>query len=268
MQPPRSDDAETLATLRARIDEIDASMQQLLQQRAEVIDALVAAKKTATGAAFRPDREAAMMQRLRERHAGNLPFVAIAHIWRVIISTFTQLQAPFDVHIVAGDDALRDTARYQFSFSSPLREWPDRDAALAQIDGASKDLALVPPGGSGDWWSAAIARGAQVIAALPEIETGLPPALVFAAGSVDVSELPCVVISLNGNYGAAFAAFEPGDAALSLAGSGADGAALFAVRRAQAEDFVRRAEAAGLTVTPAGGIAAPEAMLDATQVLA
>ncbi|MCB1480107.1 MAG: chorismate mutase, partial [Rhodobiaceae bacterium] len=52
------DDADKLAALRSEIDEIDAQMHALLQRRATVIQSLVKAKKTNTGAAFRPDREA------------------------------------------------------------------------------------------------------------------------------------------------------------------------------------------------------------------
>ena len=52
-QPPALDD------LRKEIDRIDETMHQLLMERGEIIDRLIAVKKTQeTGSAFRPAREA------------------------------------------------------------------------------------------------------------------------------------------------------------------------------------------------------------------
>src|SRR5262249_21184070 len=85
-----------LADLRREIDRIDASMHELLIERAETIDQLIAVKKTEeTGSAFRPAREAEMMRRLVRRHHGSLPLDTAESIWRVIISTFTYVQSPF-----------------------------------------------------------------------------------------------------------------------------------------------------------------------------
>src|SRR4029078_10662535 len=75
-----------------------------------------------TGAAFRPAREADMMRRLVERHRGILPLDTAESIWRVIIATFTYVQAPFSVHadLSAGEAAMRDTARFHFGFTVPF----------------------------------------------------------------------------------------------------------------------------------------------------
>jgi hypothetical protein len=53
------------------------------------------------GSAFRPAREASMMRALVERHRGRLPLDTVESIWRVIISTFTYIQAPYSVHVDA-----------------------------------------------------------------------------------------------------------------------------------------------------------------------
>ena len=88
----------TLGELRGRIDEIDAEMHRLLMDRGSVIDALIRIKGTSRpGAAFRPGREAEMMRRIVARHAGALPLATVEHIWREIITTFTRVQAPFNV---------------------------------------------------------------------------------------------------------------------------------------------------------------------------
>src|SRR5215470_10069801 len=111
MSNPSPADQPTLADLRREIDAIDESMHRLLMQRGEIIDRLIAAKRTQeTGSAFRPAREANMMRRLVERHHGILPLDTVEGIWRVIISTFTYVQAPYSVHadLSAGDALMRD----------------------------------------------------------------------------------------------------------------------------------------------------------------
>ncbi len=63
-----------------------------------------------------------MMRRLVERHHGILPLDTVEGIWRVIISTFTYVQAPYSVHadLSAGDALMRDSARFHFGFTAPF----------------------------------------------------------------------------------------------------------------------------------------------------
>src|ERR1044072_2683284 len=113
----------TLADLRREIDRIDEAMHRLLMEGGEIIDTLIATKKPAeSGSAFRPAREADMMRRLVARHRVILPRDAAERIWRVIIATFTYVQAPFSVHadLSAGEPAMRDTARFHFGFTVPF----------------------------------------------------------------------------------------------------------------------------------------------------
>src|SRR6195256_2824943 len=113
----------SLAELRTEIDRIDEAIHRLLLERGEIIGRLIKTKKTAeSGSAFRPAREADMMRRLVERHSGILPLDTAESIWRVIIATFTYVQAPFRVHadFSAGEPAMRDCERFHFGFTVPL----------------------------------------------------------------------------------------------------------------------------------------------------
>src|SRR5258707_2666130 len=115
-------DTPSLADLRREIDRIDETMHGLLIERSEIIDRLIKVKKTQEqGSAFRPAREADMMRRLVKRHRGILPLDTVESIWRVIISTFTYVQAPFSVHadLSAGTAQMRDSARFHFGFTVP-----------------------------------------------------------------------------------------------------------------------------------------------------
>jgi chorismate mutase-like protein len=87
---PKPSQPPALSELRQEIDRIDETMHRLLMERGEIIDRLIAVKKSQeTGSAFRPVREAEMMRRLVERHKGLLPLDTVEGIWRVIIATFT-----------------------------------------------------------------------------------------------------------------------------------------------------------------------------------
>jgi chorismate mutase len=162
----------TLKDLRGEIDRIDEAMHRLLMERGEIIGQLIAVKKTQElGSAFRPAREADMMRRLVERHKGMLPLDTVEGIWRVIISAFTYVQAPFSMHadLSAGDSVMRDSARFHFGFSVPFVPHFSADAAVGALAKAKCDLALVPAIDSRSaWWTALEATGApKIIARLP-----------------------------------------------------------------------------------------------------
>ena len=174
----------TLADLRREIDRIDEAMHRLLMERGEIIDTLIATKKTAeSGSAFRPAREADMMRRLVERHRGILPLDTAESIWRVIIATFTYVQAPFSVHadLSAGEAAMRDTARFHFGFTVPFKAHMGASGVVAAVAASRGDIGLVPAAGaSSAWWSALEGDDApKIIARLPFVErvdhpAGLP----------------------------------------------------------------------------------------------
>src|ERR1700751_1171271 len=145
MGKPSQSEALSLAELRREIDRIDEAMHRLLMERGEIIDRLIATKQTQeTGSAFRPAREADMMRRLVDRHKGILPLATAASIWRVIILTFTYVQAPFSVHadLSAGDAAMRDSARFHFGFTVPFVPHADAASVVAAVCDSAGDLGL------------------------------------------------------------------------------------------------------------------------------
>lgn len=178
------DGSDRLAGIRRRIDAIDAEMHRLLIARGAVIDELIRAKGTeASGAAFRPGREAAMMRRLVMRHEGRLPLASVEHIWREIITTFTAMQAPFGVSVAPGADplAMRDLVRFYFGFSVPLTDCASAREALARVAGAAGELAVIAIEGGGLWWrDLARQDGARIFARLPAMEAGGHPAALPA----------------------------------------------------------------------------------------
>jgi chorismate mutase len=167
--------------LRQEIDAIDEQVHRLLMARGDIIDRLIQVKETQeVGSAFRPARESDMMQRLVERHRGILPIDTIESIWRVIISTFTYVQAPFSLHadVSAGESAMRDSARFHFGFVVPYVAHFSAQAAVEAVAKSKGDLALVSATSSRTpWWNELEADGApKIIARYPFLERADHPA--------------------------------------------------------------------------------------------
>lgn len=182
-------DAAQLAAIRTTIDRLDAEMHQRLIERGTAIGALIRVKGTSRpGAAFRPGREADMMRRLVGRHEGALPLWTVEHIWREIITTFTRMQAPFDVAYDAGagaqNDQMRDAARFLFGFTVALHRQQGALDTINHIRESGTDLGLVAlaqPAGAGAWWRA-LGRpaGPRIIALAPFIAVAGRPAEIAA----------------------------------------------------------------------------------------
>jgi chorismate mutase len=174
---------ETLADLRAEIDRIDTQMHELLMERGDIIDHLIAIKaRSGGGSAFRPGREAEMMRRFASRHKGILPLDTVEGIWRIIISTFTYVQSNYSVHadISGGDAEMRDCCRFHFGFTVPYRVHQGTGAVIEAVAHSNGDLGLVRAEGgasAGAWWMRLVEADApKIIARLPFVERPNHPA--------------------------------------------------------------------------------------------
>jgi chorismate mutase len=193
----------TLADLRVEIDRIDLQMHELLMERGRVIDKLIEIKtRQGGGSAFRPAREASMMRALVERHRGILPLDTVEGIWRVIISTFTFVQAPYSVHVdvSGGDAAMRDSARFHFGFTTPCVPHFGAGEVIRAVSDSVGDLGMfaVDGGpGAGAWWTKlAPPEAPKIIARLPFVERADHPAgmPVFVISKPLVDGMACDVV--------------------------------------------------------------------------
>src|SRR5436305_7284205 len=239
MVKPSQSETPSLPELRREIDRIDQAMHGLLMERGEIIDHLIAAKQTQeTGSAFRPAREAEMMRRLVERHKGILPLDTAESIWRVIIATFTYVQAPFSIHadLSSGDALMRDSARFHFGFTVPFVAHMGASAVVAAVSESTGDLGLVPAmavPGAGAWWNALEFDSApKIIARLPFVERGDHPVplpvfvLSRIADDAKVTEVEVWSMRVAGWSAAAAEALGPLAEVLAVPDQAFDGAAL------------------------------------------
>ncbi len=203
----------SLEEIRAEIDRIDDAMHALLIERSAVISDLIEIKKVQSSddgdparrtSAFRPAREASMMRAMIERHTGLLPLDTVESIWRVIISTFTYVQAPYEVMYGRGDDglAMRDVARFHFGYTVPVVEFDAAKDVLEAVGTRGDALGIIPLTSDGAWWTALESDDApNVIARLPFVDRPDHPAgqpcLVVANAPIDPEVMAARVMSLH-----------------------------------------------------------------------
>ena len=84
--------SERLSDLRQRIDEVDGRLLELLGERGRLVLEVGALKHATNAPVWRPEREAQILRRLAERNPGPLPDVAIAAVWREVISGCRELE--------------------------------------------------------------------------------------------------------------------------------------------------------------------------------
>ena len=114
--------------------------------------------------------------------AALLPLDTVESIWRVIISTFTYVQAPYSVHVDVsrGDAAMRDSARFHFGFTVPCVAAQSAADVIAAVAASAGDLGMFAFEGEargGAWWTRLAAADApKMIARLPFVERPDHPA--------------------------------------------------------------------------------------------
>jgi hypothetical protein len=179
-----------------------------------------------------------MMRRLVDRHKGILPLDTAESIWRVIIATFTYVQAPFSVHadLSAGAAQMRDSTRFHFGFTVPLVTHMGASAVVAAVSDSTGDLGLVPAvavPGAGAWWNALEFDSApKIIARLPFVERADHPAAlpVFVlsriADDAKVTEVEAWSMRVAGWSATAAQALAPLAAVVAAPDQAFDGAAL------------------------------------------
>jgi chorismate mutase len=252
---------ETLGDLRAEIDRIDLEMHRLLMKRGDIIDRLIAVKaRQGGGSAFRPDREAQMMRALVERHEGLLPLDTVEGVWRIIISTFTYVQANYSVHAddSGGDAAMRDSARFHFGFTVPYVTHHGAGAVVNAVAASQNDLGMVRSTGAlcdGAWWTRLVGDDApKIIARLPFVErpdhpAGLPVFIVAKplaeAASQDIALHAVALPRWLHSVPAAIGALE-GEILASAPANGGLSLLVAAPGEARGEDLARELARAGL----------------------
>jgi len=160
-------DRQALADLRARIDQIDVVIHDMLRERAEVVDQ-VRKIKGKQHIYIRPGREAQMVRALMGRPQGKIPDGLVVRLWREMISAFTLLEGGLKVGVYAPakGDGLWDVARDHYGSFTPLVEYQTVAATIKALQDGKVAVAVVPPPEQGEkdsWWLSLMAEKANAI---------------------------------------------------------------------------------------------------------
>ena len=184
-------EALPLEAVRARIDEIDAGLLALLDERT-ALGKQVAAAKAAAGQAdrfgLRPGRETEILRRLLAMPRTGASDALVVRIWRELMGQSLALQGPFNLTVWGGPAPARavELARLRFGAAPSLRTVAKAEETLAaaKLKGGVGVAMLT---GDSPWWGRLLAEPKlKIFAVLPCLNAwGPPSALAFAEVEVE-----------------------------------------------------------------------------------
>ena len=146
--PAARDAAEArLAPLRKEIDGLDRELVALLNRRAGVVMRVGEIKREAGEAVpiYAPDREQAVMSRVREANEGPLPDACVEAIWRELMSGSFALERPLRIGYLGPAGSFSHlAARKKFGASVEYVEFTDFPAIFDAVARGHADYGLIP----------------------------------------------------------------------------------------------------------------------------
>jgi len=145
MAPTAPGRESEIAALREQIDALDAEMLALVNRRASVAQAIGELKRADGSPAFRPDREAAVIDGLKARNAGPLPAESVAPIWREIMSACRALETPTRVAYLGPAGTFSELAALGYFGSSIVKVLcANADEVFHATSAGAADFGVVP----------------------------------------------------------------------------------------------------------------------------
>lgn len=134
--------SDELQRHRDGIDAIDAEILRLVNQRAEHAKAIGALKN---GAVYRPEREAQILRRIKERNPGPLSDETAARLFREIMSACLALEKPLAVAFLGPQGTFTQAAAIKhFGHAAQTRPCASIDDVFRTVEAGSADYGVVP----------------------------------------------------------------------------------------------------------------------------
>lgn len=136
-----------LESVRKRIDELDASIQELISKRVELAFAVGATKGDQPNAVgyYRPEREAQVLRGVLERNEGPLDDAEILRLFREIMSACLARQEPMKIAYLGPEGTFTQQAVYRhFGHSVLALGHPGIETVFEQVQGEEADFGVVP----------------------------------------------------------------------------------------------------------------------------
>ena len=142
---PIDDINAQLAGLRGRIDQLDEKIITLLNERANVVIEVGKVKHDRNSPVYAPDRERAVLERVRRLNAGPISDACIMAIWRELMSGSIALERPMRVGYLGPPGSFSHLAsRRKFGASVEYDAVDDIRAVFEEVQRGHVDIGLVP----------------------------------------------------------------------------------------------------------------------------
>ncbi len=136
-------DTAKLLPHRNAIDQIDAEILRLLNQRAEHARAIGELK--GTGAVYRPEREAQVLRRILDLNGGPLPDEAAARLFREIMSECLAVERPLTIAYLGPEGTFTQQAAIKhFGHAAHTVACTTVDDSLRMVEARQADYAVAP----------------------------------------------------------------------------------------------------------------------------
>jgi chorismate mutase-like protein len=141
--PPAANPA--LLSLRTQIDAVDRELLTLLNRRAALALEVGEVKKKEGSVAFRPEREAQVIDGLKAQNPGPLESDSVAPIWREIMSACRALETPTRVAYLGPAGTFSELAALGFFGSSIVKvSCASIDEVFRSTSAGAADFGVVP----------------------------------------------------------------------------------------------------------------------------
>ncbi|MAK17883.1 MAG: hypothetical protein CMN41_04475 [SAR116 cluster bacterium] len=186
-----------LNDLRATINRLDDEILALVRRRMTLAGDIIAAKQG--HAAYRPGREAAVIERLAAA-APDLPRQLVANVWRQLMTASTALQDN-SLEVAVHHQAMA-VAGWHFGGLVTIRECADLDAVRLRLD-AGVGLALVPESCEAEvaGWLLTDTEFHLIASTPPFRSDALPPTWMIGRQPADAVEREMTLIARRGDDG-------------------------------------------------------------------
>jgi len=136
---------EKLDELRKQIDEIDAELVRLLNERARVVVEIGKLKNKAGGQIYAPDREKQILEKVVGMNEGPLPNRTLTAIWREMMSGSFVLERPLRIgYLGPGGSFSHTAAMLKFGQSVEYEPVADIRSIFDEVSKGHCDLGIVP----------------------------------------------------------------------------------------------------------------------------
>lgn len=136
---------DSLDALRAQIDRVDAELLERLAERARLAQRVGVWKQRNDAPVMRPEREAQIFAKLRERNPGPLSGDAIEAIWREIISACRDLERRLRVAFLGPAGTFSEEALFAYFGSSvDALACASIDEVFRSVESGGADFGVVP----------------------------------------------------------------------------------------------------------------------------